>query len=127
MCEGTDRDVEYSGSFNGSTDSLTDKDILDEIDEMEELGIALNIPNILDLNPARLQSILDLRYKEKIEKFNSDMGFAWEIGRLVGLAVNSPKQYPKRPTSYKERVPEVQTKEEYLKEWRSFVEQNKKT
>ena len=55
-----------------------------------------------------------------------NMGFAWEIGRLVGLAVNSPKQYPKRPTSYKERVPEVQTKEEYLKEWRTFVEQNKK-
>ena len=52
------------------------------------------------------------------------MGFAWEIGRLVGLAVNDPKHYPKRPTSYKEQVPQVQTKEDYLKEWRAFVEQN---
>jgi hypothetical protein len=89
------------------------------------LGLAYNIPNILELNPIRLQRVLDLRYKEKIEQFNSDMGFAWEIGRLVGLAVNNPKHYPKRPTSYKERVPEVQTKEEYLKEWRAFVEQNR--
>ena len=55
-----------------------------------------------------------------------NMGFAWEIGRLVMVGFHNPDNYPKRPTSYKERVPEVQTKEEYLKEWRTFVEQNKK-
>lgn len=89
------------------------------------MGIVLGIPNILELTPKRINRILEYKRKEKIEQFNDKMGFAWEIGRLVGLAVNNPKQFPKRPTSYKEQVPKVQTKEEYLKEWRAFVEQNK--
>ena len=82
----------------------------------------MGIPSILDLNPKRLQRIIDLKNKERISQFNENMGFAWEIGRLVGLAVNNPKQYPKRPTSYKEQP---ETKEEYLAQWRAFVEQNK--
>lgn len=87
----------------------------------------MGIPNILDLNPKRLQRIIDLKNKERISQFNETMGFAWEIGRLVGLAVNNPKQYPKRPTSYKEQTKEPETKEEYLAQWRAFVEQNKVT
>ena len=85
----------------------------------------MGIPNVLKLNPKRLQRIIDLKNQEKIQQFNSDMGFAWEIGRLVGLAVNNPQKFPRRPTTYKERVPQVQSKEDYIKEWRAFVEQNR--
>ena len=87
----------------------------------------MGISTILDLNPKRLQRIIDLKNKEKISNFNETMGFAWEIGRLVGLAINDPKHYPKRPTSYKEQTKEPETKEEYLAQWRAFVEQNKVT
>lgn len=89
------------------------------------MGIVLGIPNILDLNPKRVNRILEYKRKEKIEDFNNQMGYIWELGRLVGLAVNDPKKYPKRPTSYKEQIPRVQSKEEYLKKWRGFVEKNK--
>ena len=51
------------------------------------------------------------------------MGLAWEIGKLVGLAVNSPKNYPKSPTTYKEQIPKIESKEEYLRRWAAFVEQ----
>jgi len=89
------------------------------------LGIVLGIHNVLELNPKRINRIIELKNKEKIEQFNNNMGFAWEVGRLVGLAVNNPQKYPKRPTTYKEQVRVVQTKEDYIKEWRAFVEQNK--
>lgn len=90
------------------------------------MGYALGIPNILELNPKRLQRIIELKNKEKISNFNENMGFAWEIGRLVCWAVNDPKHYPKRPTSYKEqKTKEPQTREEYLAQWGAFVEQNK--
>lgn len=85
----------------------------------------MGIPNVLKLNPKRLQRIIDLKNQEKIAQFNSDMGFAWEIGRLVGLAVNNPQKYPRRPTTYREQVPQVQSKEDYIREWRAFVEQNR--
>jgi hypothetical protein len=98
---------------------------LEDIDEIEELGYAIGIPDILNLNPKRVQRIIDIKNKERISNFNENMGFAWEIGRLVGLAVNSPKHYPKRPTSYKEQTKEPETREEYLAQWRAFVEQNR--
>lgn len=84
----------------------------------------MGIPCILELNPKRVQRIIDLKNKERIEEFNNNMGFAWEVGRLVGLAVNNPQKYPKRPTSYTDSMPKEQTKEEYLRDWRTFVEQN---
>lgn len=85
----------------------------------------MGIPNILNLNPKRVQRILDLKKEEKIQEFNQRMGFAWEVGKLVGLAVNSPKNYPKSPTTYKEQIPQVESKESYLRRWAAFVEQNR--
>lgn len=89
------------------------------------MGILLNIPQILNLNPKRVQRILDLKKEEQIQEFNQRMGFAWEVGKLVGLAVNSPKDYPRSPTTYKERIPQVESKEDYLRKWAVFVEQNR--
>lgn len=82
----------------------------------------MGISSILDLNPKRVQRILDIRKNEKIEEFNQRMGFAWEVGKLVGLAVNSPKDYPKSPTTYKEQLPREESKEELLQKWAVFVE-----
>ena len=83
----------------------------------------MGIPSILDLNPKRVQRIINLKKEEEVNKFNQRMVLAWEIGKLVGLAVNSPKNYPKSPTTYKEQIPKIESKEEYLLRWAAFVEQ----
>lgn len=85
----------------------------------------MGIPNIMLLTPKRVQRIIDLKKEEQIREFNERMGFAWELGWLVALAVNSPEKYPKSPTTYKERVPKVETKEDYIRQWRAFVKQNR--
>lgn len=96
-----------------------------EIEEVEELGISIGIYNILDLNPKRFQNILNIRREEEIRKHNENMSMLWQLGVYVGLAVNSPKDYPKSPPIYKEHKPHVQTKEEYLEEWAMFVKANR--
>ncbi len=93
---------------------------------MEDLALVYNIGNFYELNPSRFRHILEEKNRLKIEEYNQKMGYIWTLGRLVGLAVLNPKEYPKRPIRYEEQQhKKPQTKEENIKQWREFVERNR--
>lgn len=84
----------------------------------------MGIPDILLLNPKRLQRILDFKHKEELKKTNNSLSLVWYLGRLCAVAFNNPQKYPERPLTCSDST-EKPSRETQLLAWREYVKRNR--
>jgi hypothetical protein len=95
------------------------------LEDEEPYAYSLGIFNYWDLTQKCYRKLVEFKRQEKIEQFNNNMALAWETARLVGIAFNNPKEFPRKPYQYEETEPKKpQTREESLAEWSAYCKAN---